>query len=722
MPFKSRTSGFAVGTPLDMLILQKKPTGLLWKVALVVLCWSTTPTCLAQSLTSKFSEGDEVQVFYRSSWRPGTVLQTDRRRARVEFEYSGRMRVEIFGKTNVRYPYEANALTPLSLWRDASDQFKVFAVVTDFDEKAETVTLFRPDEGESVTLPINQLSEADQDRIHHLIEVTPPKPPLLPELTEFSLAPRVKTSWESARVLAAIPPDPPAISVGVPMGGAGFYRIARGEKLASILPIGSSAGWMVGGTRGTGKKIASRLVWVTLADSKLRRQQPIPDGELLVAVAPGDQHVLTYGHDSESGKATLTVWEASPKTEAAKPLIRWISQEAVERARPSSWAFFISPTRVIHKWGRNSFVVWDFVARQSVYTINQEAYMTPLPAVSPGKRFLALPEDKRVRIIDLEHGRTLAALPIEGGRVSGVAFSPASDKLAIMTENQIAVWTLGSADLPQRKRGDTVLSDIPFSLAWIDERSLLVGGSIMYDLELERPVWTFSPDQGEVLSGSRNTCVAGGMYCYSVEVKGESGKPGGMVVGAVELPGPGVRDIIDSVDQEQLFLIKRGDAVSLSIDCGEHSARVRAVLEAKIAENGWVLQPGAPSVLEAKMGRGERQTVTYEISTTGQQQTVSVVPHTADLTLRRTSTMDGKSERPLWSNGTATGLSPIMFLREGESLQQVANEHQTPRVEFFETVEIPDQISDGRYRRGLGITTIDSRGLNPQPLDNLPTR
>ena len=201
----------------------------------------------------------------------------------------------------------------------------------------------------------------------------------------------------------------------------------------------------------------------------------------------------------------------------------------------------------------------------------------------------------------------------------------------------------------------------------------------------------------------------------------KGGDNGGIVVGAVDLPGPMVRDVVSQIDPEKLYAIRRGDAVSLNVQCGEFTQRVQAALEAEIQENGWVLQPGAPFTITAKMGRGKQQSVTYENQSTGAKQTASVVPFTGSLILSRGENA-GDYSSVLWQSGSSTGLSSFMFLREGESAQQKANEQQRPNPGFFDRVDIPEKIFDRRYSGGFGSSVIDSRGLTPTPMENLPTR
>ena len=674
-----------------------------------------------QSLSSKFKPGDEVEFYYLGSWRPATVLETNRTHANLEYEFAGGSHTRVTPKNEVRYTWEANAMTPLRFWSDASGKFKIRAVVMDFDSEAGTVTLFRPDEEKEITLAIKKLSDIDQTKIRTLMKKAPPRAAELPQLVEFQRDEGGQPEWASASDLSGLQPDPPKIEVGVPMGGAGFYRNSSSEKLVGLFPIGSSAGWMVAGTMGTRNERPPRIVWVTLADGKLQKQHPIPDGEALVAVDPANQHVLTYGKDEESKSTTLTLWRCSPKSEKAKPLIRWASKQG-KFAWPTSWADFVSPTRVIHQWNKQGYVVWDFELQKAVYTVTQESFFGAKASLSPGRRYLAVPEDKRVRLLDAEDGKTLAVLPIEGGSSSGVAFNADGSKLAIMTRNQLAIWNLGSGSEPRRVRCDAVGSPFTKSIDWVDENSLLVGGDVLFDIDMALPVWRYKPNTWEVRKdswGSRTISVVGGKYCYSVNVK--EGQEGGIVVGAVELPGPMVRDVVESIDPEKLYAIRRGDAVSLDVQCGQYTSRVQAALTAEIQKNGWLLQSNAPFVVEAKMGRGERQSVTYENQMTGEKQSASVVPFTGSVALKRIGAANDPSST-MWQSGSSTGLSPVMFLKKGESAQQKANEQQRPNPEFFDRVDIPEKIFDRRYSGGFGTSEINSRGLTPKPIDNLPVK
>jgi hypothetical protein len=153
--------------------------------------------------------------------------------------------------------------------------------------------------------------------------------------------------------------------------------------------------------------------------------------------------------------------------------------------------------------------------------------------------------------------------------------------------------------------------------------------------------------------------------------------------------------------------MKPGSAVRLQVQAGEHQSRVEAALKKEIQKNGWVLQPGATSVLSAEMKQGETQTITYKFFRTGEEQSATITPHVASLELK-------VGDKIAWQSGTGSGASPVIFLQPGETAQDVLDKWNNPRPQFFESVDIPDSILDPAKRNGLGTTQVTNRGLVPK--------
>ncbi|WP_436715725.1 SHD1 domain-containing protein [Roseiconus lacunae] len=665
----------------------------------------------------KPAAGEQIEVLFLGDWRPGQVVDVSRNEVMADFEFGASTQRRTFPLHETRYPWQAKVISPVYNWKDKSGQFSVKAAVLDNDRDANTVTLYRLDTNAEITVPIDKLSEVDQRRLEKILgnaplKITPPPPVEVFRTGTLSMS----AGWQTETKLGGVSADPPTVEVAVPSGGAVFPKLDFWDNLLSVYPIGSSAGWMAAATgsgSGHGKDdFPGRLVWATIADGKVRKVQSIPHGEILVAVDPASQKVLTVG-SSDDSKSTLCVWSASPKTDKAKPIVRWISHKDSWSGNP--FAEFVGPNLVIHRWGDSQYVVWDIEAKTAVYEVKQESFFDAPPVISPGKRYLALPEDKAVRLINAADGMTLATLPIEGGRTSAVAFDARGENLAVLTNNQLAIWQLGSSSEPSRYNASSVGSPFGQKLAWVDETSLLVDGKTLFDLDRELPIWNYTPAFAEVVRGSgfrEVTKVASGRFCYGVQLRERDFQA--FVIGAVELPGDGVRDTIARVDRDKLWTLEAGSNVMIETNCGSYNAAARSGLEAAARACGWIVQPSATIVIKAEMGRSKQQTVTYEQIGGGQSQSVTVAPYYSNVVV-----MDGDTR--LWSTGTSSGGAPsFMWVKKDESIQSRVRETEKPDPEFFQRVEFPGKILHPRYQGGFGTSTYGKRGLIAQPLSDLP--
>lgn len=655
----------------------------------------------------RFKEGDEIEYLWVSKWLPGRVLGVAGQAVAIEYEWAGSLRQERVDAGKLRFAWEARALSPMRTWSDQSKQFQVLAALVGLT--ADRAQLHKPD-GSEVSIQIDKLSEADQRFLAQVKERAGPLVAELPPLTDFSRnsASGFAAPWNNATDLSQVVADGRASYAQVPMGGVGFSRAHFFEKLIRVEPIGGSDGWTVAGTVDGMEKLPSRVLWASLAAGQIKRTQLLPTAERLLAVDPASRQLLTI--NLREGPR-LTLWTADPKLEQAEGKFSWVSSSdsGGRYSFGENWAAIVSPDRVLHEWGSQKFVVWDTQAKREVYRIDQESFFGARPTLSPGKRYLALPEDKRVRVMDSATGKTLASLPVEGGRVSGVAFNAEGNKLAVLTQSQLAVWELGTATEPKRYRADAIGTPFTATVEWVDDNSLLINRETLFDLNLELPVWSYRAKTFEVKSdgtGETTQTVFGGKLCYAVTV-GRSSESA-FIVGAVDLPGPKVRETIEALDPESLWVIQPGHAVKLEVNCGEYDSQVRDALMQQIANNKWVYDSSASTTIKAEMGRSETQSVTYKSMSGGtESQTVTVTPFYSHLWL----VYDGQTA---WSGGGSSGAPGVMFMQSGESAQAKADELQKPDPELFSRLDIPEKIFDPSKKKGLGSSLISAAGLTPE--------
>lgn len=659
----------------------------------------------SQSPARKFSVGDEIQYLWGNKWYDGTVLEVQGNGVGIEYQWGGGPRREVVPSLQLRFLWEAKALTPMRFWSDQSGKFRVRAAAVDLNDT--TVTLHKED-GSETTVPIDKLSDADQRFLSRAKTSAGPGVAELLPLSDFSTSNAGWSSpWNEAVDLSAVEPDAPPAFASMPVKGVGFQKLHFHDGLVRVIPIGGGDGWMLAGTVTALGEQPSRLLWVALNAGSVKKIQFLPSGERLAACDPGSRQVLTINPDVD-GAPALTVFRSDPVSEKAEPIKRWSSLSEKQWGSWDNWAEFVSPTRVIHEWGSKQYVVWDFESEQEVYRVDQESFFGARPTLSPGRRYLAVPEDRRVRVIESASGRTLASLPIQGDRAVGVGFNAAGDQLAVLTPSQLELWSLGTSGEPKRLQADMIGSVFRSTVEWVDDRLLLIDRSVLYDTELQLPVWNYEAETFEVKKdtyGERTQTVLDGKLCYAVEIRGATS---GYVVGAVDLPGPGVIEAVNGFDRESMYAIRRGTPVRIEVDCGSHNAEVQSALSRQIAANGWVVDDRASTVVRAKMGRSKPQTVEYR-KMMGDRSTfsVTVTPYFSSLEIL-------SGDRVAWSGGTSTGLSPVLWLQEGQTPQQQANQAQQPNPGFFAKVEIPEKILDPAKKRGLGTSVISSRGLTPK--------
>ncbi|PNY34510.1 hypothetical protein C2E31_22640 [Rhodopirellula baltica] len=171
------------------------------------------------------SVGEEIEVYYLGDWRPGKVMDVSRNQVVVEYEFANNPRRREFPLHETRYAWQAKVISPVYNWKDQSGSFSIKAAVVDFDQDENTVTLYRLDKGSEITVPVSKLSDADQRRLELIGASAPLRNIAAPKLETFATAALNSTAaWDSATDISGVSPDPPAIAVSIPSGGAVFPK------------------------------------------------------------------------------------------------------------------------------------------------------------------------------------------------------------------------------------------------------------------------------------------------------------------------------------------------------------------------------------------------------------------------------------------------------------------------------------------------------------------
>jgi len=669
----------------------------------------------ALALAQTYKQGDEIEVFHFKEWVPGVVISTNPR-GQVMAEYTwgngGHTRRDTFSPQEVRFAYESGALARGRTWADPSGKFKVKAAILGIE--GEVVRLRKQDMTE-LNVPIAKLSDTDKAFLKKMEKQLGPIAPKEVEIEQFEepLAYGAQAWLQESRV--ALSPDPLPSSIKLKQGGIVIPMANFWDRLGNVVTYGGpDAGLLAVVVDGqTGGSNPSRLVWASLSKQKVIGYQSLPTGEDVLDYHEASRRLLTCSQ-ADGGRSifsdmTLTLWDVGPADKQPKAVVRW---RVGAKGYDGNWARLIDGDTVLHRRERQEYVVWDAKGKQLRYVLPQESFFSAGAVLSGGRRYLVLPEDKRVRILEAASGKLICSLPAPSGS-SAVAVSPDGTKLAVLDRNKITVWDLTSADAaPEVHPAESIGTPFSADLAWVSADTVAVSDHfsnlVLFSLKMKMPLWNYQFDMNAVREwpGQRLREILDGHLVYVASV-GWKGSNQSLAVGAVSLPGPKVNEVAAATPRQSLLIMQRGAEVSLNVTAGDHQAEVEAALAKQIEQNGWVLRPGAANVLTAEMKQGETQNITYTRGD-GATQSVSITPYISSLRLK-------VGDADAWQSSTQSGAPSIIHLRDGETAQGEADKWNRPNPQFFSSVSIPESILDPKRKNGLGTTYVTNRGLIPKP-------
>ncbi len=427
----------------------------------------------------------------------------------------------------------------------------------------------------------------------------------------------------------------------------------------------------------------------------------------------------------------LTVWESDPsKTKThVLPVCRWNAKctyiSGNRESIDGKYAKFLSPTRLIYRYGGGEHIVWDIGERKEVGKFTQgfqdSFHAQWPPAVRNDNRVIAYLEDDALTCIDAFSFQEFCRLPIGSWAHSGqVQWSPDGTKLASYQRGDtmdLAVNVLSSTPNVESKRFDLAIGGIggrvyrPKTLDWVDNRLILLDRSFLFDTESGLVVWEYMSDVGSTMEKFDSKIEQGKWFFFE-----ESDDRTILVLGVVDLPGPGVRDTFASVEKtlefkgHRVFVVESGTTVRVDVGCGQYDVEVREALEKKVAEMGWIVDPESNNyAVRATIAQSVPVSVTYEFEgklPVGQPrtQTFSYAPWQYVLQIRNARTV-------YWEKAGGTGAAAKIRLLPGESAQKHVQESQQPSPSMLLSSSLPARVVQPEFQRGFGRFHIGAKGL-----------
>lgn len=426
----------------------------------------------------------------------------------------------------------AAAGEPLRIWVDSSGRHSIKARWVERDE--ERVILQRAD-GKRLSIAFTQLSDQDQDYLHRIEELTrrgpnplrsappslppiDPRPPLDLPPAETVAAPRAELQHAADARAAAGPtpagplaPDPAARSCQVPLGRTTWQNLQAHNSYSPPIPIA------VAGQHELVFSVSGAFAFP--ADATPGRLVALKPGEATTRTAwRGEETIRLLDHHHDSGRslalighnslgeggelAILTGWDDAEVTVAHRR--RLPGSAAAHRSSHLHWARWIDEEHVVAMID-DSLSGWNVVSGEPLFHLEGVETKTH-PALSKGRRYIALPRHGAVELYRSSDGKPLGKIVTEKDALAAVSFSPRGDALAIVTPRRLLIWELPAAaprsDIPS---GRALGREAPL---WISDDLVMTSNGTLISIFRGVPLWRYD------LAGATAKTVGGHLAVF----------------------------------------------------------------------------------------------------------------------------------------------------------------------------------------------------------------
>jgi hypothetical protein len=718
--------------------------------------------------TPKYSKGDRVEVNdVFDGWKKGTVVSTNPRMGRVEVQIDesededaqdfpesmrARMLTRSYRVNQLRPLAEAKAARPRK-WTDRTGKFSVTARFGGVE--GDSVILIRTG-GKQVKVPLEKLSDEDQQYVksQNESEQNPFGEPD-PEEPEAQAANTKKANWQGVRELrpetfkkwsftpagkTQEPSTTPSVrDLEVPLaeipdskkffeGVEGIYVSRDGNRIILCRKQGAVARYN-----------PLYLEEIDAATQRGKGLVALPEVTAVLDIEP-DQGLVMFrpdqlGGDAENGLLTIARLEGDKLV----PSIAWepYADQDFEPARAIEEANFLSADRVmtINAHGR-ALTIWDAEAAKAL--INIPVGFNVRKSLSPDKTLLAVVMENGIAIIDLAAGRHVATIDAIGRDIRQVAFRADNARLAAVSSYGAQVWDLTNGK--QLSSFASMRAGARESLAWAGD-FLLVQNQYLYEVERRILLWEY---EGDLSSASAATMQNGRLYV--VPRTFDDGAETKLVSAA--LPHRSPLDLAKRLPSpEELLVVRPGDEVQLDVDVDPSIAMteevrkqltsrlkdlnlgvrdaenavnpgaapgdlVREVLAAALRDAGFKVVDKSNLVVKAICKPQEQQTIRVNVGDRFRPRPEdieerSITPHASYLEMTH-------SGEQLWKRGFVTRPHMMIYLNQGESLDEALARYTQPNFTIFSFAMFSPYVAkpgkatpNGAY----GVSQFTARGI-----------
>jgi hypothetical protein len=496
---------------------------------------------------------------------------------------------------------------------------------------------------------------------------------------------------------AGVPLDPPSGGVDATWRAqpTRLGKAASAQEAPSSIAIAAGAPIAVVIHGDPWSKSIGRMEMVNLKQRRSLGSTNILGGAAWSALSPQATRALVVGkEEGHDGKARLSLWSIDGG-KASEVVTWWPYATSDMWDNRIAWAEWLDEERFLTLNADGMLVLWKLNDNKPSAVYQIDASANSEPALSPGRKHLALATPRGIEIFRADDGDILARMGEVRPSAGRLAFSTNGGQLACVTGESVYIWNAQDGKL-QRDFDCRELNG--GSLTWLDPMHLLVGGKDVVNLPKRVIAWRYE--------GAHGSSAPYGGYQWQLLKSGN-------VVGVVpqKLLKPEVLAATDGLNQNEILALKPGAKVALDLQLGgEEQTKAEAAMRKELQRIGAVEAPDSPLRLTARIVTGRSETQEYGRSRFvdfGDREQVTVTEKLYEVEL----TIDGQT---VWKKSSVlqSGSSPMtVWMEKGESAQQaVDRQNESRAANFAYGVSLPRYIVHPKFAGPLGTSTISLGG------------
>ncbi|MHB8972934.1 MAG: SHD1 domain-containing protein [Pirellulaceae bacterium] len=604
------------------------------------------------------------------------------------------------------------------VWRDATGKFEVSAQLIG---QADGVVKLKKADGKVIEVPASKLSPADQEylqrRAAEVLAANPfaggapesqvaaaPAPVMKSPAPSSVVRGDLKVSSTPLELFRGELPqglsDPDATIGKMRPGGFAVEATDAYDQLSTPVVLDYVSGKVA---LSIGRHVINkpqeargRIFVGTLPQGPVNMVFEIPEGIILLDHHRGsDRSAMVSGFDGLGRGGELVILEGLGSSKPREIYRRVLPGIDTPGFKPKiEWARILDSEHIAVVVN-DRLSVWEITSGEVAYSVDKISSQQ-LPSLSPGGRLLAIPNGSGVTVINALDGQSLGHIPSDGPVAPSVSFHPDGKRLALCSDNRLVVFDLQSGQPEQEVTLAGLVAGAP--LGWVGEHLLLSQDGSLIDTEMGMVVWHYT------IGGNRNGVgLSGALLVFTGSPKG--------VLASLPVPHAAANQSITRLQKagDKVFLVCPGSTVALDAQVapGVDRKEVLEALRTAVERTGWKVADRAPTVVVAKVGRGAPQQLSFtsgmgvQVNPDPKNVTqATLTPFTADLEIKR-------GDSVVWTRKTENRVPPLLFLREGESIQQAVSKFERPDASFFENVNIPPRIPLADVSQSIGLSSLE---------------